>query len=206
MDPTELEALRAARPSAAELAQLHAGVVERAEREGMVEVAYCEVDSPFGEMLAAATATGLAFLSFPEADPDKALQRLASEISPRILHAPARLDPVRAQLSEYFDGGRRGFDLPLDWQLTAGFRRQVLERTNEIPYGETRTYSELAESAGSSRAHRAAGSALGANPIPIIVPCHRVLRVGGALGGYGGGLEVKQWLLELEGARGLRGR
>lgn len=200
MNDTAIEAaLRGVRPEAGELHRLREGVVDGAEREHLIELAYCEVDSPFGRMLAAATGRGLAFLSFPEAEEGAILDRLAREISPRILRAPARLDPVRAQLSEYFEGARSDFDLALDWQLSSGFRRAVLERANRIPYGQTRTYSQMAEAAGSPRAHRAAGSALGANPIPIVVPCHRVLRIGGALGGYGGGLEVKRRLLELEG-------
>ena len=127
------------------------------------------------------------------------LEALAERISPRLLEAPARLDPVRRELDEYFAGKRQQFDLELDWQLTSGFRQQVLRETAAIPFGETRTYMEMAASAGSPRAHRAAGSALGANPIPIIVPCHRVLRSGGGLGGYGGGLDVKRELLTLEG-------
>ena len=128
------------------------------------------------------------------------LESLAERISPRLLEAPARLDPVRRELDEYFAGRRREFDLPLDWRLTGGFTRKVLRETARIPFGETRSYMQMAASAGSPRAHRAAGSALGANPIPIVVPCHRVLRSGGGLGGYGGGLEVKRELLRLEGA------
>ncbi len=140
-------------------------------------------------------------VSLPGYEPDSALERLASQVSPRVVEAPARLDEARRELDLYFSGRLREFDLPLDWQLTTGFRRRVLRATARIPYGETRSYAEMARSAGNERAHRAAGSALGSNPIPIVVPCHRVLRSGGALGGYGGGLPMKEALLELEGAR-----
>lgn len=196
-DGAGLEQLR---PGPEELEAMHETVVRRADAEGLVEVAYCELDSPFGPMLAAATEAGLVLLSFPGPDRGAILERIAGSVSPRVLHMPYRFDSIRRQLEEYFEGARKRFDVELDWQLTSGFTRAVLERTNEIPFGSTRTYSEMAELAGSPRAHRAAGSALGANPIPIIVPCHRVLRVGGGLGGYGGGLEVKRSLLELEGA------
>jgi methylated-DNA-[protein]-cysteine S-methyltransferase len=117
-----------------------------------------------------------------------------------VLEAPARLDPVRRELDLYFAGKLHDFDLPLDWQLSRGFRLEVLRQTVRIPYGSTLSYKQIAARAGSERAVRAAGSALGANPIPIVVPCHRVLRTGGALGGYGGGLPMKESLLRLEGA------
>ncbi|MFN8161147.1 MAG: methylated-DNA--[protein]-cysteine S-methyltransferase [Solirubrobacterales bacterium] len=171
-----------------------------AEREGLVDVAYASEDSPFGPLLLAATGRGLVMVSLPNHQPDSALERLAAEVSPRVLEAPARLDPVRRELDLYFAGELEEFDLPLDWSLTAGFRRRVLRATARIPYGETRSYTEMARSAGNERAQRAAGSALGSNPIPIVVPCHRVLRAGGALGGYGGGLEMKEALLRMEGA------
>ena len=128
------------------------------------------------------------------------LDDLAHRLSPRVLEAPTRLDDVRRQLDEYFAGRRRHFDLTLDWSLTTGFRRRVLRTTARIPYGEVSTYGRVAARAGNGRAARAAGSALGSNPIPIVVPCHRVVRTGGNLGGYGGGLDVKEWLLRLEGA------
>ena len=123
-----------------------------------------------------------------------------ARVSPRIVEAPAQLDPIRRELDEYFDGRRHEFELPLDWTLVGPFGRRVLGATAEIPYGGVLTYTEVATEAGSPRGSRAAGNALGANPIPIVVPCHRVLRSGGALGGYGGGLQRKQFLLELEGA------
>jgi methylated-DNA-[protein]-cysteine S-methyltransferase len=113
---------------------------------------------------------------------------------------PTYFDGVRRELDEYFEGRRTSFDLPLDWQLTRGFTRRVLRRTAEIPYGDVSTYTKIAKAAGSPRAYRAAGNALGSNPIPIVVPCHRVLHSGGGLGGYGGGLDRKEFLLRLEGA------
>ncbi len=172
-----------------------------AEEAGLIDVAYATEDSPFGPILLAATELGLVMLSLPGVDPDSALERLAVEVSPRVIESPARLDGARRELDLYFAGRLRDFDLPLDWQLSHGFRRRVLRATARIPYGQTRSYTEMARSAGNERAQRAAGSALGSNPIPIVVPCHRVLRTGGALGGYGGGVAMKQALLELEGGR-----
>jgi methylated-DNA-[protein]-cysteine S-methyltransferase len=174
--------------------------LRRADREGLLDVAYTEFDSPVGKLLLAATPRGLVRVTFPVEAPEKVLEQLAESVSPRVLESPAKLDGVRRELSDYFDGRRRKFDLPLDWQLTRGFYRKVLRATARIPYGQTRSYGEMANKAGSPRAVRATGTALGSNPLPIIVPCHRVLRSGGALGGYGGGIEVKQRLLELEGA------
>jgi methylated-DNA-[protein]-cysteine S-methyltransferase len=179
-----------------------AGLAAAAEAEGLLDVAYCTVESPLGPLLAAATPRGLVKLGYPNVPADEQLAGLASRISPRVIEAPARLDEVRRELDEYFAGTRRSFDLAIDWSLTAGFVRKVLRRTARIPFGETRSYGEVAASAGSPRAFRAAGSALGANPIPIVVPCHRVLRSGGALGGYGGGLDLKRRLLEIEGVLG----
>ncbi len=173
--------------------------MRRAEREGLLDVAYTEVDTPVGRLLLAATPRGLVRITFPIESTDTVLEQLAQAISPRVLESPARLDDTRRELDLYFEGKLTDFDLPLDWQLSRGFYRKVLRATARIPYGKTRSYSELARRAGSPRAVRAAGTALGSNPIPIVVPCHRVLRRGGALGGYGGGLDVKQHLLELEG-------
>ncbi|MDQ3102774.1 MAG: methylated-DNA--[protein]-cysteine S-methyltransferase [Actinomycetota bacterium] len=194
-------AARAATAGEIDTAALGARLSEAASAEGLLDLAYCEVDSPVGRLLAVATPAGLVQLGYPTTPRDEMLSELARRISPRLLEAPARLDPVRRELDEYFAGRRREFDLDLDWQLTSGFTRKVLRETAVIPFGETRTYMQMAASAGSPKAHRAAGSALGANPIPIVVPCHRVLRSGGGLGGYGGGLDVKRELLELEGVR-----
>ena len=179
-----------------------AGVFQRllaqAEQEGLVDVAYTVDDSPLGRLLIAATPAGLVQISYSGEQPERPLAELARRVSPRVLELPRRLDDVRRQLDEYFAGRRRRFELALDWSLARGFGRAVLEATSAIPYGRVRSYGEVAAWAGSPRAVRAAGNALGANPIPIVVPCHRVVRSGGALGGYTGGLEKKRFLLGLE--------
>jgi methylated-DNA-[protein]-cysteine S-methyltransferase len=175
------------------------GFAARAEAEGLLDVAYARADSPFGPLLLAATPRGLVKVSLPAYDPEETLEELAARISPRVLEAPSRLDEARRELDLYFDGKLTEFDLPLDWQLTTGFRRKAQQAIARIPYGQTRSYTEVARSAGNERAVRAAGTACGSNPIPIVVPCHRVLRSGGALGGYGGGLQMKERLLKLEG-------
>jgi len=171
----------------------------RAAEEGLLDVAYTSADSPFGTLLLATTRRGLVRVGLPNQDPDELLADLAARVSPRVLEAPAELDEVRRELDLYFEGRLDRFDLPLDWRLSSGFRRRVLRAIDRIPYGQTRNYTEMARKAGNERAVRAAGSACGSNPIPLIVPCHRVLRTSGALGGYGGGLPMKQALLELEG-------
>jgi methylated-DNA-[protein]-cysteine S-methyltransferase len=176
-------------------------LAKRAGEEGLLDVAYTMSDSPFGPLLLAATPRGLVKLSLPGYDAEEALEDLAARISPRVLEAPARLDQARRELDLYFDGKLTEFDLPLDWQLSRDFRRRALRAIDRIPYGKTRSYTEIARSAGNERAVRAAGTACGANPIPIVVPCHRVLRSSGALGGYGGGLPMKEALLKLEGIR-----
>lgn len=171
----------------------------RAGHEGLLDVAYTTTDSPFGRLLLAQTKRGLVRVGLPNQDPDALLADLAARVSPRVLEAPTELDEVRRELDLYFAGKLDSFDLPLDWRLSSGFRQRVLRAIDRIPYGQTRTYTEMARKAGNERAVRAAGSACGSNPIPLVVPCHRVLRTGGALGGYGGGLPMKQSLLELEG-------
>jgi methylated-DNA-[protein]-cysteine S-methyltransferase len=176
-----------------------ARLADRAAEEGLLDVAYTEADSPFGRVLLATTPRGLVKVALPNMQLDEVLDELARDVSPRVLEAPDRLDEARRELDLYFEGRLRDFDLPLDWQLTRGFRRKVLRATARIPYGQTRSYTEMAKRAGSPRAVRAAGSAVGSNPLPIVVPCHRVLRLGGDLGGYGGGLPMKHALLELEG-------
>ena len=175
----------------------------RAEREGLVHVAWTTVDTPIGPLHLAATTAGLVRIAFglTDHDLDDMLEHLTQRISPRVVESPARLDPARRQLDEYFEGRRHDFDVSLDWRLSAGFRRTVLERlVAEVGYGRTVSYLELAVASGNPRASRAVGSAMATNPIPIVVPCHRVLRTGGHLGGYGGGLPTKVKLLELEGA------
>ena len=173
-----------------------------AAAEGLADVAYATVDSPFGVLLVASTGRGVVRIAFRPEDPDDVLEELSRKISPRVLEAPARLDDLRRELGEYFAGERHTFDLPLDWRLVRGFSERVLRATARIPYGSVSTYMSMAAAAGNPRAYRAAGNALGSNPIPIVVPCHRVLATGGGLGGYGGGLPMKQALLELEGALG----
>jgi methylated-DNA-[protein]-cysteine S-methyltransferase len=175
---------------------------EEAASAGLVDVAYAEADSPFGPLLVASTRRGLVRLAYPNEERDDVLEELAARLSPRILESPSRLDDVRGQLEDYFEQERQGFDLDVDYALTRGFFRKVLRATARIPYGQLSTYRAIATKAGSPRASRAAGNALGSNPIPIVVPCHRVIHSSGGLGGYTGGLERKEFLLELEGALG----
>jgi methylated-DNA-[protein]-cysteine S-methyltransferase len=165
------------------------------------DVAYAVVDSPVGTLVAARTERGLARLAYEDYNGgvDAVVDELARKLSPRILLAPARLDDVRRELDEYFEGRRRDFDLALDWTLTPPFGRRVLQATAAIPFGVVSTYGTVAARAGNPRAARATGRALGANPIPIVVPCHRVLDSKGALHGYAGGLHRKEALLRLEG-------
>ena len=171
----------------------------RAEREGLVDVAFGQADSPFGPLTVAATDRGLVLLSYPEYSLDDVLARLARDVSPRVLEAPARVDPIRRELDEYFEGRRREFETPVDWRLVrGGFFEAILRATAEIDYGTTITYRQIAERAGNVKAVRAAGNGLGSNPMPIVVPCHRVVATGGGMGGYTGGIERKQALLALE--------
>ena len=181
-------------------AQAARRLAQRIADEGLADVSYGAADSPFGTLLLAATRSGLVRLAFPEESLDGMLEGLARRISPRIVEAPAPLEGVRRELDEYFSGRRQAFELALDRRLMAPFARRVLRVTSQIPYGGVLSYAEVAADAGSPRGFRAAGNALGANPIPIVIPCHRVLRSGGSLGGYGGGLHRKRFLLELEGA------
>jgi methylated-DNA-[protein]-cysteine S-methyltransferase len=178
-----------------------AAVRARAEAEGSVDVGYATVESPFGPLLVATTRRGLVRLAYPDEPPEEALQDLAKEVSPRVIESPRMTDEVRRELDEYFEGERRRFEFRVDWALSRGFTRRVLQATARIPYGKVSTYRDMAGRAGNPRAYRAAGNALGSNPIPIVVPCHRVLHVSGGLGGYTGGLYRKEFLLSLEGAR-----
>jgi methylated-DNA-[protein]-cysteine S-methyltransferase len=174
-------------------------LVERASEEGLLDVAYATVDTPLGTSVVAATPHGLVRLALPGERLDDVLTELAESVSPRVLAFPQRLDQARRELDQYFEGKRQRFELALDWRLShPGFYRRVLRATAKIPFGEVITYTDAAERAGSPRAFRAAGSALGSNPIPIVVPCHRVIRSGGDIGNYGGGPEMKRFLLELE--------
>ena len=180
------------------LAGLRARLVQQADDAGLVEVAYRTLDTPLGPLLLAATAQGLVRVAFEREDFDAVLAALASRVSPRVLEAPRRLDEAAVELEEYFTGTRRRFDLPLDRALSTGFREKVQRVLPRIDYGSTRSYKEIAELVGSPRAVRAVGTACATNPLPIVVPCHRVLRTDGALGGYIGGLDAKTALLTLE--------
>ena len=165
----------------------------------IADVAYSEIDSPLGTWLAAMTDRGLVRIAFNHEEED-VLEELCERISPRVLKVPARFDELRREFDEYFDGKRRDFDVDLDWRLVDGFNRRVLKATAKIPYGKMSTYKTMATQAGSPRAARAAGNALHNNPIPLVVPCHRVIGSNGGLVGYGGGLPMKEYLLKLEGA------
>jgi methylated-DNA-[protein]-cysteine S-methyltransferase len=197
--PADLPRRLASAPPPPDTAGLVAQAVDRAAAAGLVEVAWARVESPIGPLVVAVTDAGLVRIGFPHED--LVLDELAARVSPRVVAVPRRTDPVRRELEEYFEGRRATFDLPLDWSLARGFRRSVLERLHErVAYGQVVSYRELAAAAGSPNASRAVGTAMATNPIPIVVPCHRVLRTGGALGGYGGGLDVKRWLLRHEGS------
>jgi methylated-DNA-[protein]-cysteine S-methyltransferase len=162
-------------------------------------VAYGWAESPFGSLLVAVTRKGLIRLSYPAPGPDQRVDELSRAVSPRVLEFAPATDEVRRQLDEYFEGRRRRFDVPVDLSPVQGFTGRVLRATAAIPYGSLRTYREVATRAGNPAATRAAGNALGSNPVPIVVPCHRVVRTGGGLGGYTGGLDRKRTLLSLEG-------
>ena len=182
------------------LSQLHERLAAAAQQDGVLDLAYRVVDSPVGELLLVATEQGLVRVAYASEGHDTVLQTLADKISPRILRAPGRLDDATRELEEYFGGRRRSFDLPLDWRLSAGFRRAVLNVLPEIRYGRTASYAAVADLAGRPRAVRAVGTACATNPLPVIVPCHRVVRADGGLGGYLGGTEAKRALLAMEAA------
>jgi methylated-DNA-[protein]-cysteine S-methyltransferase len=174
-------------------------LAQRAEAEGLVDVAYERHDSPLGSIVLAATHDGLVRIGLPIEGEDAVIDELARRISGRVLRAPrTAVTQARHQLEEYFERRRTGFEITLDWQLTGGFRRQVLAATAQIPYGQTASYTDIATRAGSPRAVRAAGTALATNPLPIIIPCHRVLKSSGQLGAYRGGPEAKAQLIALE--------
>jgi methylated-DNA-[protein]-cysteine S-methyltransferase len=173
---------------------------------GLLDVAYAKLDCALGTLLLAATPRGLVRIAYLDSgDEDAVLQALATKVSPRVLAAPGRLDEPRRELDQYLSGARRRFEVALDWQLVGGFGRRVLEATARIPYGSLSTYKQVATEAGNPRASRAAGNALGANPLPIVVPCHRILHSTGGIGGYTGGLERKRTLLAIETGQGVLG-
>ena len=195
---TEIEHLLSRPPSSTGLLP---DLTDAAAAARLLDVAYATLDSPLGRLLVAATPAGLVRVAYIDhADPDAVLEHLASNVSPRVLAAPRKLDEPRRELDEYFDGKRRAFDLPLDLTLLADFNRLVLRQLARVPYGEVVTYGELAARAARPRAARAVGTVMNRNPLPIVLPCHRVIGANGKLVGYGGGLERKEALLRLEGA------
>ena len=198
-DDLSPEWAQALQPSAERLTALHARLAATAATEGLLDVAYRTLDTPVGTLLLAATDRGLVRVAYPGEQHDQVLQTLADRISPRILHAPARLEPVVTQLEEYFAGRRHVFDVALDWGLSVGFRATVLHHlATDLAYGQTTSYSALAQLAGRPRAARAVGTACSTNPLPIVVPCHRVIRADGSIGPYLGGSGAKRTLLTLE--------
>lgn len=197
-DPADLDALTAVEPT--RLVALHGRLADDAEQADLLDVAFRTVDTPIGPLLLAATSAGLVRVAFENEGFDDVLTDLAARLSPRVLRAASRLDLAARQIEEYFERRRTTFDLPLDRSLSRGFRATVQQFLPAIGYGRTLTYREVAERVGSPNAVRAVGSACATNPLPVVVPCHRVVRTGGGLGGYLGGLEAKTVLLELEGA------
>jgi methylated-DNA-[protein]-cysteine S-methyltransferase len=187
-------------PDPGTLTRLHARLEQSAESEGLLDVAYRTVDSPVGALLLAATPRGLVRVAYDIEDHDRVLETLAGKVSSRVLRAPKRLDTAARELGEYFAGRRRAFDLPLDMSLSRGFRLLVQQHLPSIGYGQTRSYQQVAELVGNPRAVRAVGTACATNPLPVVVPCHRVLRTDGTPGGYVGGPAAKTTLLNLEAA------
>jgi methylated-DNA-[protein]-cysteine S-methyltransferase len=199
-EATLARALSRRDPGSEQAARAALALTERAATEGRADITYATIDSPLGPLLLASSRRGLVRVAYPECNADDVLVALARQVSPRIVEARGSLDPVRRELDEYFCGQRHQFGLALDWALAGSYARRVLTATAAIPYGGVSSYRAIATLAGSPNGYRAAGNALGQNPLPIVVPCHRVLQVGGGLGGYAGGVERKRWLLSLEGA------
>lgn len=182
----------------ATLARLKTRLEQTADAEGLLDVAYTTIDSPVGRLLLAATPRGLVRVAFAAENHDRVLDTLARRLSPRVLEAPKRLDPAARELDDYFARRRQAFDIQLDLSLSKGFRQLVQRHLPEIAYGQTRTYGQVAELVGNPKAVRAVGTACATNPLPVVVPCHRVLRSDGTPGGYVGGPEAKATLLSLE--------
>lgn len=180
--------------------ELRRRLAEQGEREGLLDVAFRTVDSPFGSLLLAATCEGLVRVAFEREGHEGVLADLADVISPRILRSAHRTDEAARQLDEYFAGARRHFELAIDLQTVSGFRRVVISHLRDIPYGSTESYAEVARAAGHPTAVRAVGSACANNPVPIVLACHRVIRSDGTTGGYVGGPDVKATLLAMEAA------
>jgi len=181
--------------------RLRATLASRAQQLNLLDVAYRTIDTPVGQLLLAATPAGLVRVAHTRGDYDAVLTALAGQISPRVLFAPGRLEDAARQLDDYFARRRRSLDLPIDLRLSRGFRRTVLEHLPEVGYGRTVSYGELAAQVGSPRAARAVGSACATNPLPLVIPCHRVVLGDGSPGGYIGGPNVKRVLLNLERAQ-----
>ena len=198
----DLAALRDRLPAVteADLAALRDRLAARADAEGVLDVAYRTLDTPVGTLLLAATPAGLVRVAYPVEGHDQVLEALAARVSPRILNAPRRLDGAAREIGEYFAGRRRAFDLPLDYRLATGFRREVLTRLPGIGYGTTASYATVAAAVGHPRAFRAVGTACATNPLPVVLPCHRVIKSDGHPGNYRGGPAAKQFLLTLEAA------
>jgi methylated-DNA-[protein]-cysteine S-methyltransferase len=194
----DVTGLLSAPVDAGTLGRLHRRLEQEAEDSGLIDVAYTTVDSPLGKLLLAATPKGLVRVAYARENHDRVLDTLSQKLSPRILRAPKRLDDAARELDEYFAKRRQVFDLKLDLSLSHGFRQLVQLHLPEIGYGQTRSYRQVAELVGNPKAVRAVGTACATNPLPVIVPCHRVLRADGALGGYIGGSETKSALLNLE--------
>ena len=197
-DVSALIAATSAGPEVVE--RLHRDLEEAAAREKLLDIAYTTIDTPIGSLLLAATERGLVRVAFDSEDHDKVLETLAIRLSPRILRAPKRLEQAARELHQYFAGTRKSFDLILDLSLSSGFRQLVQRHLPEIAYGHTQSYAQVARLVGNPKAVRAVGSACATNPLPVVVPCHRVVRTDGSLGGYAGGLLVKTALLRLEAA------
>ena len=173
---------------------------QAAAASGLVDVSYDVADTPIGPLLLAVTERGLCRISF-DPEPERETEQLARLFGVRVLKAPRKVDRVRRELEEYFEGRRREFDLPIDLRGREGFSREILDRLVRVPYGEVTTYKSLAVEAGNPRAARAVGTIMNRNPIPIVLPCHRVIGSSGSLVGYGGGLDRKRLLLDLEAGR-----
>lgn len=199
MTTADLPAALAQTPPPGHLAALADALAARAAGDDLLDVAVRTVASPVGELLLASTPVGLVRVAFATEDHGAVLEDLARRVSPRVLRATARLDDVARELEEYFAGRRARFDVPLDRRLSGGFRLAVLEHLSEVPLGRTESYAEVAAALDNPRAVRAVGTACATNPLPVVVPCHRVLRSDGSLGGYLGGLDAKATLLRLEG-------
>lgn len=182
------------------LARLHARLEREADTDGTLDVAYRTIDTPVGPLLLAATTVGLVRVAYDIEGHDAVLARLADAVSPRVLHAPARLDAAARQIDEYFAKRRTAFEVPVDLRLADGFRREVIEHLRDIDYGHRESYAAVAAAIGNPRAVRAVGTACAHNPLPVVIPCHRVVRSDGSTGQYVGGASAKTTLLDLEAA------